>query len=80
MSSQQLINRTTHDYHMSKWKGQSPLEDALMSVIAHNPPSQSAMTAAKAIAVKYQREYKHVIYYTIKFLSQLKTSLLAEIL
>ena len=55
---------------MSKWKGQSPLEDALMSVIAHNPPSQSAMTSAKEIAVKYQREYKHVIYYTIKFLSQ----------
>ena len=63
-------NDNANANRMSSWQGRSPLEDALVSVCAQNPPSQSAMKAAQDVAVKYQREYKHVIYYTIKFLAQ----------
>ena len=55
---------------MSDWSGRTPLEDALLSVIAHNPPSEPAMKSAIDVAIKYQREYKHIVYYTFKFLAQ----------
>jgi hypothetical protein len=56
---------------MADWKGRSPLEDALLSVVSNDlTPTERSLKVAHAVAIKYQREYKHVIYYTIKFLAQ----------
>ena len=59
---------------MSDWPGREPLEDALVGVCAQTPPSQSAMKLAVSTAVKYSREYKHLVHYVFKFLSACDTN------
>ena len=54
------------------WIGEDELNSALGKVAARNPPSRSGVEAVVKISERYIKEYKHIVYFVEKFITECK--------